>query len=81
MVFLYAMLLDNILTSPFRTSISYQLMLCFSQLQNQMIHEFSTIDLLFSWSYLCPHGLQYLFLIPTVIEKQFFQVISVLHNC
>ena len=72
MVFVCSVLIVNrLLTPPFRTSISYQLLSCFAQLQNHRIHEFTSIDLVISGSYLGPHWLQYLFLIPTGIEKQF----------
>ena len=70
MVFRCAVLLVDKSTSPFRTSISYQLLLCFAQLQNQRIKTFQPMFLHISGSYLSPHEFQYLFLIPTDTELQ-----------
>ena len=70
MVFRCAVLLVDKSTSPFRTSISYQLLLCFAQLQNQRIKIIQPLFLHISGSYLSPHEFQYLFLIPTDTELQ-----------
>ena len=54
----------------FGTSISYQLLLCFAQLQNQWINTFQPMFLRISGSYLSPHDFLYLFLIPTDTELE-----------